>query len=312
MNIGPNPTISIVTPCLNRASLIGEAVESVLDQDYPQVEHIIMDGGSTDGTLEVLAKYPNLRVVSELDKGIYDAVNKGIQIATGDVIGLLNSDDFYAPNIFTSVVRLLIDDPECDALVGSAIFFRGNSTTEYKEVIRFPAITSDQLLLRSTSGTPIINAWFFRKRVFSDIGLFNIQYSYSADREFLIRYALRSKRIITLDKPLYHYRVHADSATLSMNDSGEAPYVLEDRSIAETFLSMRDIDPQVKKVFRNWHSQSTSHQCAAALRRGAVRDCMDYFYRGMRFNILLPAIFIQREISRAVRLLNKNVRGSHS
>ncbi len=70
------PLISIITPCLNRAEFIAEAVESVLSQDYPNVEHIIMDGGSTDGTLEVLKRYPHLRVVSEPDEGMYTAINK--------------------------------------------------------------------------------------------------------------------------------------------------------------------------------------------------------------------------------------------
>ena len=97
------PTITTITPSLNRAKFIDEAIKSVLNQDYPHVEHIIIDGGSTDGTLDVLALYPNLKVISEPDQGIYDAINKGIRMAKGDIIGILNSDDYYEPNFFSEL-----------------------------------------------------------------------------------------------------------------------------------------------------------------------------------------------------------------
>ena len=85
-------TFSIITPCLNARSFIAEAIESVLAQQIPDVEHIIMDGGSTDGTLEILKKYPHLVVVSGPDHGMYDAINQGIGISNGEWIGLLNAD----------------------------------------------------------------------------------------------------------------------------------------------------------------------------------------------------------------------------
>ena len=82
-------------PCLNRVNLIREAIESVLAQDYPNFEHIVIDGGSTDGTLDVLREYRHLKLISEPDNGLYDAVNKGIRLAQGELIGWLNSDDVY-------------------------------------------------------------------------------------------------------------------------------------------------------------------------------------------------------------------------
>ena len=96
--------ISIITPCLNRANFIEEAIESVLDQISPNVEHIIMDVGSTDGTLELLNNYPHLRIISQPDRGMCEAFNKVIQIASGEVIGFLNTDDFNEPNVFASIV----------------------------------------------------------------------------------------------------------------------------------------------------------------------------------------------------------------
>src|SRR5271156_6128755 len=95
--------ISIITATLNRREFIGAAIESVLAQNYPEFEHWIIDGGSSDGTLDVLKRYPHLNVLSEPDRGVYDAWNKGIVRATGVVLGFLNSDDQYAPGTFRLV-----------------------------------------------------------------------------------------------------------------------------------------------------------------------------------------------------------------
>ncbi|MDR1377034.1 MAG: glycosyltransferase, partial [Synergistaceae bacterium] len=94
-----NIVFSIVTVCLNAAPTLEQALKSVLAQPYPHLEYIVIDGGSTDGTLRILDKYKDrlTRVISEPDGGIYDAFNKGIALATGDIVGLLNADDQYAP-----------------------------------------------------------------------------------------------------------------------------------------------------------------------------------------------------------------------
>ena len=102
------PLISIITPSYNRAEMIREAVESILVQDYPSMEHIIIDGGSTDGTLSILKQYPPLKIRTEPDNGIYDALNKGLGIANGEIIGFLNTDDFYTQDTFNNPCSLKI------------------------------------------------------------------------------------------------------------------------------------------------------------------------------------------------------------
>ena len=99
--------ISIVTVCYNSAATIERAIQSVLSQSYPDVEYIVIDGGSADGTVDIIKKYQSkiAHFVSEKDGGIYDAMNKGIALATGDVVGILNSDDRYANDNVLSVVR---------------------------------------------------------------------------------------------------------------------------------------------------------------------------------------------------------------
>jgi glycosyltransferase involved in cell wall biosynthesis len=117
------PLISIITPCLNSVGVIEQAIASVRCQNYPKVEHIIIDGGSKDGTLSVLEKYPDLRIISEPDQGLYDALNKGIRAAGGEVIGHLNSDDLYEVGALDKVVEAFRNHPEAEAVCGGAIVF---------------------------------------------------------------------------------------------------------------------------------------------------------------------------------------------
>src|SRR6202023_1011578 len=99
--------ISIITASLNRKEFIGAAIESILAQNYPDFEHWIIDGGSSDGTLVFLSHYPHLKVLSEPDRGVYDAWNKGIDRAKGDFISFLNSDDVFAPGAFKSCAKIV-------------------------------------------------------------------------------------------------------------------------------------------------------------------------------------------------------------
>jgi glycosyltransferase involved in cell wall biosynthesis len=183
------PLISIITPCLNRVAFVAEAIESVLAQNYPNFEHIIVDGGSTDGTLEVLQNYPHLKVISEPDEGLYDAINKGLRICTGEIVGFLNTDDLYAPNIFESIAEVLRENPEIDAVSGGATIFEASGGGEKTELATYGPIARQEIWHRLTEGASIFNAWFFRKTVFTKIGSFNTKYLYVSDRDFLIRCA---------------------------------------------------------------------------------------------------------------------------
>ena len=99
------PKLSIVTPSLNQGKYIEETILSVRNQKYPNYEHIIIDGGSTDETVNIVKKYPNITFVYEKDNGMTDAINKGLRIASGEYIGWINSDDYYAENVFYKIVE---------------------------------------------------------------------------------------------------------------------------------------------------------------------------------------------------------------
>jgi len=164
------PIITIITPSLNRAKFIEEAIKSVLNQDYPKVEHIIMDGGSTDGTLEVCKKYPHLKVISEPDDGLYYAINKGLMIAKGEIIGVLNTDDYYDPNIFGLIAKTFVKNPNIDAVSGGSIVFETDTQGNKKKLLEHECIYPHNLLRRATIEESSFNAWFFRKRLFDDLG----------------------------------------------------------------------------------------------------------------------------------------------
>lgn len=124
--------ITVVTPCFNSERTIRETLESVARQDHPQVEHIVMDGGSTDGTIAIPKEFPHLKWFSEKDEGHYHAMNKGIAMATGEAVAILNADDCYCDGILTKVAQALTVHPDWDALFGDIIFVDGNGVEIFR------------------------------------------------------------------------------------------------------------------------------------------------------------------------------------
>ena len=298
--------ISIITPCLNRVGFIAEAVESVLKQDSSRFEHIIVDGGSTDGTLEILKRYPHLQVISQPDDGIYDALNKGIHLAQGEVIGFLNTDDLYERDIFGTVAQAFADHSEIDALVGGARILHEKSRGDWVALATFPSVSQNELLMRATQGVPIFNAWFFRRRLFEEIGMFDTRYLYVADRDFLIRMAFQSRPYTNLDELFYHYRMHPGSFTLSGQDSGEAGYMFESRALAERYIRLKDIRTADLKYFKTWHSQITAEQIVTAWRKKAIGRMFQFMRVGFRYNTFgWPGIFLGKTLERFIVLINR-------
>jgi glycosyltransferase involved in cell wall biosynthesis len=112
------PKFSVITPSLNQADFIEQTISSVLAQHYPNFEHIVVDGGSSDRTLDILKKYPHLTWISERDKGQADALNKGFRMATGDIIAWINSDDWYEADVFETIAKWFMDNPDKNIIMG--------------------------------------------------------------------------------------------------------------------------------------------------------------------------------------------------
>jgi len=178
--------VSIITVCFNSEATIRDAIDSVLAQNYPRVEYIIVDGASKDRTLDIVKEYGNKIdiVISEPDKGIYDAMNKGIRAASGDVIGILNSDDFY---IDDSVITQLIDCME-----------HAGTDTVYADLLMVDRENTDRILRYYDSSTfrldrlrygwmPAHPTLMVKRELYQTCGGFSLEYSIAADFEMVVR-----------------------------------------------------------------------------------------------------------------------------
>lgn len=186
--INQNPTISIITVCYNSQETIAETIESVITQSYQNIEYIIIDGASTDNTLNIIKKYQEtypIKLVSEPDNGIYDAMNKGINLATGDIIGILNSDDFYKDEkVLTTIIE---------------VFKQNDSDAVYADLEYINPINIKQITRKWIAGTysekKINNGWicphptfFVKKEIYNKHGKFNLKFKIAADYELILRF----------------------------------------------------------------------------------------------------------------------------
>ena len=203
---------SIVTPTYNRRDMLVEALDSARAQDWPALEHIVVDGGSTDGTLDLVRSRAELCLIEGPDKGVYDALNKGIAAATGDVICFLNSDDVLEPGALKAAADGFAENLKCDSVCGGARLVAGTETIEVYDRDEDKCLTSARTALL---GASIVNARFFRRAVFSSIGTFSLEYPIVSDRDFLMRAIVRGLNTKPIDQLVYTYRRHESSLSFS-------------------------------------------------------------------------------------------------
>ena len=181
--------ISIITACRNSGATIRDTLHSIGRQDHASIEHIIVDGGSTDDTLEIVSGFPHIaRVVSEKDKGIYDAMNKGIGMATGDVIGILNSDDIYTDTHTLSAVAEVFKDPSVQALYADLQYVDPMDLNKVVRTWKTGAFDPKNFYYGWMPPHP---TFFVRKKIYDEVGLFNIGLKTSADYEMMLRILLK-------------------------------------------------------------------------------------------------------------------------
>lgn len=179
--------VSIITSCYNREKTIGQAIESVLAQDYPDIEYIVVDGASKDGSLEVINRYRNRidRIVSEPDKGMYEAINKGIRMATGDIVGLLHSDDFlYATDTISRIAKRF-EETGADFVYGNGLFVDAADTD--KVVRNWIGGTYSKWKVRH-GWLPLHPTCYIRKECMDRLGTYDESYRIAADSDLLFRY----------------------------------------------------------------------------------------------------------------------------
>jgi glycosyltransferase involved in cell wall biosynthesis len=275
--------------------MIGESIESVIQQNYPHFEHIIIDGGSTDGTLEVIGQYPHIRLTSEPDRGLYDAINKGISQARGDVVGLLNSDDFYEAHAFSHVVAGFSQGgDEWDAVCGGVEIFQDPDHEGGERSVLYTfndppvkALSPQNI----TVGIPLTNGRFFRREVYERVGPYDLRYRVAADRQWLLRAWEKGIQSRPLPQVIYKYRAHEGSLTFNQkalcDPHGDHEYI----RLCEDFFQSGELSPAAHQVCRAWHTWETGYVMLHALRGGAFQKAWDMGKRGWRRDLLWPLRF---------------------
>lgn len=256
--------ISIITTNFNTEKYLENTILSVLNQkgDF-ELEYIIIDGGSTDKSLEIIRKYKGeIKYISEKDKGQSDGINKGLRMATGDIVAFLNSDDIYTEGTLDKVVRYFKDNPECKWLTGYCRIIDENGKqikkyiTEYKnrKLMRF---SLNQLLIENCISQP---STFWRKSVMDDIGYIDEGLHYSMDQEYWARIASKHK-LYVIPQYLAEFRFTSDTKTGSSVEKtlAESKFIAKKYSKSKWIMMLQDLSnlkriisyKYISKIFKN-------------------------------------------------------------
>lgn len=209
------PLVSIITPSFNQASFLEETITSVLTQDYPRIEYIIMDGGSTDDSVAVIQKYADRLAYWESvkDKGQTDAINKGFNRASGDILAWINSDDTYNPTAVGEAVKFLIEHPEIAMVYADCDFIN-----EHGEVIgKFASRQTDYAKLRSGYVHIPQQTMFFRSTYWKRLGPLDPSFYFAMDYDLWVRIAKQAPIQYLPGKTWANFRIHTSSKT-NVND----------------------------------------------------------------------------------------------
>lgn len=192
----PNMKISIITVVYNNKETIQDAINSVLSQDYDNIEYIIVDGASTDGTVEAIKeaikRYTerSIKFISEKDDGIYDAMNKGVALATGEVVGLLNGDDVYADNLVLKKVAGVFTNRSVDVCYADLVYV---DKYDLNKVVRYWKSSDYHDSLFSKGWAPPHPTFFVRRKVYEKYGVFDLSYSMGNDVDLMMRFLEKYK-----------------------------------------------------------------------------------------------------------------------
>ncbi|MCI9846274.1 glycosyltransferase family 2 protein [Flavobacterium pectinovorum] len=220
--------VSVITVCYNRKATIEQSIKSVLSQNYPNIEYIVIDGNSSDGTQDIIKLYSEKisKYVSESDKGMYDAINKGLSLATGDIVGLMHSDDvFYDKDVISKIVEAFQNSSDVDAIYGNGIYVTND---EEQKIVR-NRIGGEYDYKRLKAGwLPLHPTVYIKKTVIGKYGNYNLDFKIASDTEFLLRYLYKHKIKVTY---LNTYIVKMRMGGLSTNYKRAFEVLCEDYNI---------------------------------------------------------------------------------
>ncbi len=290
------PLVSVITPCLNQGAFLEETIQSVLSQGYPRLEYLIIDGGSQDNSLEIIRRYADRLAywVSEADRGQAHAINKGLQVAQGEILGWLNADDLLAPGAIFRAVQAFHQNPAVDVIYGrlERIDAEGN-------LLPTPELPKDRVTFNKTLvvGECVVNqpGSFWRRRAMERSGLLDEGLLYALDYEFWIRLALDGAQFLHLPDTVAYFRLSRASKTVSRT----AAMAIEQLGVLERLLATPDLAAQVgvsgrrmDELAKRARSRIALHAMYGYVKQNQWAKAIRWFFYAMRYDPL--AIFDER------------------
>lgn len=266
--------ISVVTPTLNRLSFLKRAVDSAARQEAPCHEHVVVDGGSSDGTVAWVRGRPDLTLIEGPDAGVYDALNKGIARATGDVVVLLNADDRLPPGAFQAWLSAFEARPDVDVVCGVAVVSVGS-----REMLRVErpvelSLEPANLLL----GRVAPNAWAYRREVLVRVGPFRLDLGLVADRDLLLRLHAANAITTAVNHVVYVYESHPGSLTLASDEGTRLRLHQQHLAFAKAWRGAAC--PVVHRAAAVLEGRARAVLGLDALRHGALREALRLLVAG--------------------------------
>jgi glycosyltransferase involved in cell wall biosynthesis len=258
------PLFTIITPTLNASATLEDAVCSAMGQGI-EYEHLIMDGCSSDKTLEIAHSFPHLTVHSGRDRGLYDAMNRGAFFARGEWLIFLQADDWLPEGALAAFRSALEKNPAAEILTGSAEAVRqiGENLwdTQWQRISEVDkALTVENIAL----GEPMLNARAIRKSLFKKAGPFDLAYSLASDRDFLLKLTALQPQAAAVDAPTYRYRWHEGSRTMNAGNSLSRRLTAENIAIAEKHIKSTT-DLSALRLLKLWHHRQSTQAALCAL-----------------------------------------------
>jgi glycosyltransferase involved in cell wall biosynthesis len=252
---------SIITTTLNSEKELEQTIRSVISQDYPHIEYIVVDGGSTDGTIDIIKKYDNRisRWTSEPDKGIADAMNKGIKMSSGDIVGIIHSDDFYEPGAVRSVVDAAKDHPEAGVIHGDMRLLSRDGSGEVLKPLSNPEkVIWKHMPFRH----PTV---FVRREIYERYGFFDTSYEIAMDYEIMMRFLRQGVSFLYLRQVLANMRAGGRS----------------ERDVLTTFREAREVALNngfnATKVKGYYYFRTVERKAGNFLRKHGLRDIAEFY-----------------------------------
>ena len=260
-----SPLFTIITPTLNASGTVEEAISSVLAQGV-SCEHLVMDGGSSDRTVEIASSFPQCTVHSGRDRGLYDAMNRGAFFARGEWLVFLQADDWLPEGALKAWQVAIEANPGAEIITGSAEAVRsvgeGLVETEWR---RIDAAEKELTAGIIALGEPMLNARAIRKSAFKQHGPFDLAYSLASDRDFLLRLAKARPVCVAIEAMTYRYRWHEGSRTMNAGNSLSRRLTAENLAIARKHLDDPSWGAEDKRARAEWHSHQSLQAAMCAI-----------------------------------------------